>query len=389
VIVVEFGGMKLQDALTFVDKHGVAMLRAPGSNLRAVAVSSKAGVAITEATDFTVTGYVARKLTPREMQAAAVAPFNKVFTAVGGPTLSTADFDVVESGSDFRPLPGLSVPATLHGVYGGLPPGLDAQKYFESLRCGIGITNPFDYPTNLSVGTLGFFVRDPRDVVYLVSNNHVIGRSSAATGAAAVRGESVVQPGTLDLSAVELRALPTRRALERQLKIATVAAVVPLEFIPPPPAGVIPVNRVDAALARLHARSGRRLVDLDRLTYGGALRGTAALRVDPVNNRVIGDSRVFKVARTTGYTEGTATIGYGPGQDAYFAGQFVVQATPDNVGPFSNSGDSGSGVLNSHSELIGMLFAGSQLQTLVNPVADVLAALTAVLGKPSLSVVTG
>jgi hypothetical protein len=47
---------------------------------------------------------------------------------------------------------------------------------------------------------------------------------------------------------------------------------------------------------------------MDRLTFGGGTRGTSAYQPDPNNpNQVQGDSRVFKVGRTTGYTEGVVT----------------------------------------------------------------------------------
>src|SRR5436305_3509986 len=71
--------MQFKDALNYVKTNGLAMLRAPGSNLQAVAVSSKGGGPITEATDFTVTGYVRRKLTSSEMDSAGIMPIRKVF----------------------------------------------------------------------------------------------------------------------------------------------------------------------------------------------------------------------------------------------------------------------------------------------------------------------
>jgi len=374
------------------------MLRAPGSNLQAVAVSSRDGGPITDATEFTLTGYVRKKLTASEMHASGILPFRDVLAQTDcRARLPKSDLDIVESGSDFRPLANLSTPTAQQGVYGGPPPLLDSQKYFHSLRAGIGTTNAFDYPNTLSVGSIGFFVRArnaTQDVAYLVTNNHVIGRSCDETQLEAVLGNPVVQPGTLDLTAVELLAFPTLPALEQILKIGEVAAVVPLQFVPLG-AGTPPVNLVDAAIASLLLPKHRSSEDLDRVTHGGGIRGTASFKPDRATGRVKGDGRVFKVGRTTGYTEGvvtaiggTALVPYGPGRDAYFANQIVVQATKDNVGPFSKRGDSGSGVLNARSELVGLLFAGSLLQTLVNPARDVLAALSAALGVAGLDVIT-
>jgi hypothetical protein len=136
------------------------------------------------------------------------------------------------------------------------------------------------------------------------------------------------------------------------------------------------------------------VLDLDRLCYAGGLRGVAPpYQVDAATGALQGSSRVYKVGRSTGFTEGhvisvlgTTTINY-PGGRAYFNNQIIVQATPDTTGPFSDAGDSGSGVLNDQAELVGLLFAGSHLQTLVNPIDEVLKALRAAAGLPSLQVV--
>jgi S1-C subfamily serine protease len=384
--------MDLCEAVAFVETHGIALLTAPGSNLTAVAVSTKDHGPITESRDFAVTAFVPRKLSKNELRKVGIEPFDRVFAhAVGTAAAKAIDLDVVESGTAFHPQSFLSVPAPLRGLYGGPPPALDSQKYFHALRCGIGITNPVkDYPDRLSVGTLGFFLRDDKDA-YLVSNNHVLGKSSDKGGAKAVLRQAIVQPGTLDLTEIELRLLPTEAALIKELRVAEVAGVVPLQFRT---AKTIPVNRVDAAAARL-TPPGRPRGDMDRLTFGGGIRGTWVYQADPNDpNQVLGDSRVFKVGRTTGYTEGvvtalagTAMIDY-DGRLAFFAGQLVVKATPDNVGPFSDRGDSGSGVLNARSELVGLLFAGSEQQTLVNPITDVLSALVKELGAAAALVVT-
>ena len=379
--------MNLSEAIDVVEKYSLAMLTAPGSDLTAVAVSTKEGIPITEAKDFTVTAFVPRKLTKNELKKANLAPFERVWAhAVGGPVPKHVDIDVVESGTAFYPRGMLTVPAPLRGLYGGPPPVLDSQKYFHSLRSGIGIANPVnEYAGLLSVGTLGFFLRDEKDT-YLVSNNHVIGKSSDKAGAKRVLGEAVVQPGTLDLTELELQLMPTQAPLIAQLQIAEVAAIVPLQFMTPKK---IPINKVDAAMARL-VNSNRSWGDIDRLTFGGGILKSSAFQPDPADpNKVLGDGRVYKVGRTTGYTEGvvialagTAAIPYAGGT-AYFAGQLIVRATPDNVGPFSNAGDSGSGVLNARHEIVGLLFAGSQQQTLVNPINDVLAELVTALGKPA------
>jgi hypothetical protein len=106
-----------------------------------------------------------------------------------------------------------------------------------------------------------------------------------------------------------LRLLPTEAALVTELKVAEVAAVVPLQFRT---ATKIIVNRVAAAAARL-TPPGRPRGDMDRLTFGGGIRGTWVYQADPNDpNQVLGDSRVFKVGRTTGYPEASSPPWPGP-----------------------------------------------------------------------------
>ena len=108
----------------------------------------------------------------------------------------------------------------------------------------------------------------------------------------------------------------------------------------------------------------------------------------------MGSTRVYKVGRTTGATEGdvvgiagTGRLTYPTGK-AFFAGQLLIEGTPDNGGLFSDRGDSGSAILNDQHELVGLLFAGSERQTLANPIADVMRELQATSGL-TLRVVTG
>ncbi len=84
---------------------------------------------------------------------------------------------------------------------------------------------------------------------------------------------------------------------------------------------------------------------------------------------------VRKSGRTTGFTTGTIStinatvrVGYGAGCGTYtFTGQFVV--TP---GGFSAGGDSGSPVVDSGNNPVGLLFAGSSSSTICNPIKVVL-----------------
>ncbi len=88
--------------------------------------------------------------------------------------------------------------------------------------------------------------------------------------------------------------------------------------------------------------------------------------------------QVKKSGRTTGLTTGTVStinatvlVSYGAGCGTHkFVGQFIV--TP---GSFSAAGDSGSPVVDSGSNPVGLLFAGSSTSTICNPIKTVLSAL--------------
>lgn len=376
--------MNYEEALNAVANAGAALVLDPSNGINGVAVGKKDGGSIAGEGDFCVTAFVKEKLTGDALGARGIAPFDAAFSAAGArPESGPGDVDVVEIGEDFAPQPGYAVPTPQRGLFGGNPPALNAQKPFTTLRCGIGITNPVaSYPGGLSVGTAGFYLRDDKGDVFVVSNNHVIGESNAASA-----GDTIVQPGTLDLTSIELAFMPALADLDA-IKIAELTALVTLQFFPGP-GGAIPTNSVDAALARVDPAL-RATDDVDRLTFGGRIRGVAAPYTVDANGNLSGSARVYKVGRTTGYTEGVVTnvaavtqVPY-PGGNALFTGQIAVQPTPDNVGAFSDRGDSGSGVLNDEHELVGLLFAGSPGRTLVNPIDAVLSELRAAAGIPSL-----
>ena len=167
------------------------------------------------------------------------------------------------------------------------------------------------------------------------------------------------------------------------VRIANLVDFVPIHIALSPPTPNPPPsnpNRVDAAIARLDIPAWGTDTDIDRLSFGGRIMGVAdSYEVDQDGQPI--SPRVYKVGRTTGYTEGLVTniaarvaVRF-PNGYATFVDQIAVQQTHDNVGPFSDSGDSGSGVLNDSHELVGLLFAGGSTRTLVNPIALVIDAL--------------
>ncbi len=118
--------MDLSEAVAFVETYGIALLTAPGSNLTAVAVSTKDHGPISAARDFAVTAFVPRKLSKTELSKAAFDPFERVLAhAVGPRVLKGIDIDVVESGTAFHPQSFLSVPGPLRGLGRRHRPGRD------------------------------------------------------------------------------------------------------------------------------------------------------------------------------------------------------------------------------------------------------------------------
>jgi hypothetical protein len=374
----------------WLNLHGDALLDDQSNNLIGVGIGKKSAGPIDDDAPFCITGFVEKKLPESQITAQGMSSFAEAAATLAKDDrfqMLDLELDVVETGSGFTAQPGLTVPVSQRGVYGGLPPILDLQKRFQVLRSGIGITNPHrSYPKNLSVGTLGFFVRDDNGRTYLVSNNHVIADENNAK-----KGDAVVQPGTLGLTSSELSLMNSLAKLTAQLKIAEVSAWVDLKFRS---TSGIPFNDVDCAAAEL-ASGGRDVSEIARAGLGGNLTGVAApFAVDPITGKLTGSTRVHKAGRTTGWTEGQVTqlavvtdVRYRAGS-ARFRGQLGIAPSSDNSGPFSKAGDSGSGIVNEHQQLVGLLFAGSETRTLANPIQGVLDALKGALGVGSLTVVT-
>ena len=198
---------------------------------------------------------------------------------------------------------------------------------------------------DVTAGTIGARVTDGSNV-YALSNNHVYANENDA-----YIGDAVIQPGTYDGG-----------SLLAGDDIGTLAAFMPINFSD---GGT---NYVDAAIALSS------LDDLDNATppdgYGTPKSTTADASIG---------MKVLKYGRTTGQTKGrvyainvTVDVQYDNGV-ARFVNQIVI--TP---GTFSAGGDSGSLIVvdsertDDHHKPVGLLFAGSSLYTIANPIGPVL-----------------
>jgi len=222
----------------------------------------------------------------------------------------------------------------------------------------------------VTAGTFGCLVRRG-DQDFVLSNNHVLANSNDSQ-----LGDAILQPGAADGGSMDDR-------------IATLADYVPIDFGTAPPecpvaewsakalksiAGVFGsrhqlqavkqtegINRVDAALA-LPLSADTVVNEILNIGVPSGV-GTATL-----------GTPVQKSGRTTGHTQGTITqidatvsVNYN-GPIAVFTGQLVA-------GAMSQPGDSGSAVLDMDGAVVGLLFAGSEATTIINPIDDVFSAL--------------
>ena len=223
---------------------------------------------------------------------------------------------------------------------------------------------------DITAGTIGCLVLRGGEL-FILSNNHVLANMNAGQ-----QGDPILQPGPYDGGTAEDQ-------------IAVLADFVPINFGAGAPTcsiakGVesflnwaartvgsshrvaafreVPgTNRVDAALARPLSAD---LVTREILEIG-VPKG--------VGEATLG-THVKKSGRTTGLTTGqiiqidvTAQVRYGD-RTAVFEDQLMA-------GAMSAPGDSGSAVLDEEDFVVGLLFAGSNTTTLINPIQYVLQAL--------------
>ena len=227
-----------------------------------------------------------------------------------------------------------------------------ANHRVRNMRFGVSGGNVNDISRRFCCsGTLGALITDGTNQ-YILSNNHVLGRSGQA-----VAGEDVSQPGLIDSNC----------------NIATVVA----DFTGFAPLG--PSN-VDAAIAQL--RPGQ----MDSSGFIEDIGVPSSTIAVPS----VGLS-VAKSGRTTGFTTGSISSintsvsvqyttqcgGGGKRSTITFTNQIVI--TP---GTFSAGGDSGSLIVtNAGNNPVGLLFAGSSSATIANPIGQVLLRLGTALGR--------
>lgn len=236
------------------------------------------------------------------------------------------------------------------------------QQMHRPLVCGLQVQNVDDddrqrqagqLGSNLIIiGTLGCFVTLNNGSHAILSNNHVLaGENRGKKGT-----DRILQPGSLTFTSNQ--------------HIATLTNFIPLKPSPQiarPALGNVVFNDVDAAVAQLESSLQFTQAYLPTRQQP-APHGTAAPQV--------GDN-VFKIGRTTGLTHGTITaigttvgpIPYAPGP-CWFQNQFEIVGSNGTM--FSDHGDSGSAILSTTGEVIGLLYAGNGTHTYACPIQAVL-----------------
>ncbi len=230
----------------------------------------------------------------------------------------------------------------------------------------------------ITAGTLGCAVMKDGEK-YILSNNHVMANSNDAS-----IGDDILQPG------------PTDGGSRQNDVLARLSDFVPIRYDNEPDpggngggdSGCAIANASAHILNALSAMAGRKsrlkavyepraadnLVDaaiakplnqedlLTEILEIGSISGVAEglLGMD-----------VKKSGRTTAYTEGqilqidvTSQVSYGAGKTATFVDQLMA-------GNMSAGGDSGSAILNTNNEIVGLLFAGSANSTIINRIQNV------------------
>jgi len=224
---------------------------------------------------------------------------------------------------------------------------------------------------DITAGTLGCLViKDGQ--LFILSNNHVLANTNAAQ-----KGDPIIQPGRYDGGTLDDQ-------------IATLEDFIPINFGEVPPTCPIAtgmesfLNWLAKLLGSSHRVMAFQAVPAKNLVDTAIAR---PLSDDLVEKRILEigvpkgsreatlGTPVKKSGRTTAFTTGeiiqidvTAQVSYGSGKTATFENQLMA-------GAMSKGGDSGSAVLDEEDFVVGLLFAGSDTTTIINPIQFVLEAL--------------
>lgn len=206
----------------------------------------------------------------------------------------------------------------------------------------------------ITAGTIGLCVRDKfygssNRHFYILSNNHVLANCNFAR-----IGDPILQPGPYD------------GGHHPGDTVARLSRYVPIDYRPNS------ANLVDAAIAHVNFSNVSR--EIYWLGYVKAMMSRKSL-IRKFIESILKKKRidVQKTGRTTDYTAGwieglnaTVNVHYPGNRVARFVDQIIIKP-----GDFSAGGDSGSLVLDTDENALGLLFAGSRTHTIANQIEHV------------------
>ncbi|HGY55820.1 MAG TPA: hypothetical protein ENK44_08970 [Caldithrix abyssi] len=272
------------------------------------------------------------------------------------------------------------IPSAIDGVPTDVyPSGIftaqqDPKDRFRPAPGGVSIGH-----INITAGTLGCLVQK-NGKKYILSNNHVLANSNDAS-----IGDPILQPGPYDGGGMP------------QDHIADLSEFIPIKFKEDDGGGSSPCPFANAAAGVLNAfaaavGSKTRLRAVYKASSQAATNTVDCALARPLNeadvlNEILNIGKINGVAegllgmsvqksgRTTGHTTGTiqqvdvtVDVSYGTGKTATFVDQLMT-------GNMSSGGDSGSAVLDNDKNIVGLLFAGSSSNTILNRIQNVFDAL--------------
>lgn len=241
----------------------------------------------------------------------------------------------------------------------------EVQRH-RPLVCGLQIQNFDDDDRQgvlsqglIVIGTLGCFVNLPDGSSGLLSNNHVVAGENRG-----FRGQDrILQPGS-----------GTHQPQDQIGLLEEFVDLVPSPFGDTFVNGRAILNDIDAGVVRLDTGvvfRQRYLASRNLIAPSGLARAR------------VGD-RVFKVGRTTGLTFGEVTdvativgpVPYDPGL-CWFRRSLTIEGL--NGTQFSDRGDSGSAIVRTNGQVVGLLYAGNGQQTYACPIDEVMSSLRCTL----------
>lgn len=227
----------------------------------------------------------------------------------------------------------------------------------------------------ITAGTFGALVKDVKTGRLLIlSNNHVLANATDGGDGKAVIGDAILQPGghdggtSSDVIAHLERFVPiAKNAAESSCPIA--------QGLEKAINSLLKVIKPDYEINFIKKSTARNLVDAAvarpvRDEYvSGEIMGLG--KISGIQEPKIGMT-VQKSGRTTGITSSqiqalnvVIKVMLGPTEEATFYDQILT-------GPMAQPGDSGSIVVDENMRAVGLLFAGSDQATLINPIVNVL-----------------